>query len=136
MIEEGYASVSSRSIANEVGVTAALVHYYFPTLDDLFLAVFRRRAEEQLERHKRFLESPQPLRALWAFSRERRGTVFLTEFMALANHRKTLRSEIAAYAEQFRQLQLEALATRTRGVRLRHHRRAAGGPTGADRLHR
>src|SRR6476620_4924798 len=112
MIGGGYAAVSSRRVAEEAGVTAALVHYYFATLDDLFLAFFRRRAEEQLERHKRFLDSPQPLRALWTFSIEPKGTVFLTEFMALANHRKTIRREIAAYAEQFRQVQLEALSTR------------------------
>jgi TetR/AcrR family transcriptional regulator len=38
MLEEGYAAVSSRRIAAEVGVTAALIHYYFRTLDDLFIA--------------------------------------------------------------------------------------------------
>ena len=32
--------------------------------------------------------------------------------MALANHRKTIQSEIAAYAEQFRQTQLDALSSR------------------------
>jgi len=110
MLDDGYAAVSSRRIAKEAGVTAALVHYYFGTLDDLFLEVFRRRAEQQLARHARFLESPQPLRAFWNFSSEPIGTAFLMEFMALANHRKTIRSEIADYAERFRQLQLEALA--------------------------
>ena len=46
MRNEGYAAVSSRRVASEAGVTGALVHYYFPTLDDLFLAVFRRGAEK------------------------------------------------------------------------------------------
>ena len=39
MLEDGYAAVSSRSVAAAVGIQAPLVHYYFPTLDDLFVAV-------------------------------------------------------------------------------------------------
>jgi AcrR family transcriptional regulator len=112
MREGGYAAVSSRSVAKAAGVTPALIHYYFPTLDDLFLAVFRRGAEKNLERHARALASPQPLRALWEFSREPAGTVLLTEFMALGNHRKTIRREIAEYAERFRRQQADLLAGR------------------------
>jgi AcrR family transcriptional regulator len=112
MLEGGYAAVSSRRVAKEAGVTPALIHYYFPTLDDLFLAVFRRGAEKNLERHARVLASPQPLRALWEFSLEPAGTALLTEFMALANHRKTIRAEIAEYAERFRRQQADLLASR------------------------
>ncbi|ABW12646.1 transcriptional regulator, TetR family [Parafrankia sp. EAN1pec] len=109
---EGYAAVSSRSVANAAGVTPALIHYYFPTLDDLFVALFRRGAEKNLERQRRLLTSPQPLRALWASSIEPAGTSLLTEFMALANHRKSIRQEIADYARQFRDLQTELLSSR------------------------
>jgi AcrR family transcriptional regulator len=112
MIEDGYAAVSSRRIAREAEVTPALVHYYFPTFDDLFLEVLRRRAKQQLERHERFLSSAQPLRALWSFSREPAGTALLLEFMALANHRKSIRSELAAFAELFRKIELDALSGR------------------------
>ena len=112
MIEDGYAAVSSRRVAKEVGVTPALVHYYFPTLDDLFLEVMRRRGRQQRERLERFLSGPQPLRALWSFSREQAGTALLMEFMALANHRKSIREELAASAEEFRRIELEALSDR------------------------
>ena len=112
MRTEGYAAVSSRRVAGEAGVTGALVHYYFPTLDDLFLELFRRGAERNLERHARALESPQPLRALWQFSLEPGGVVLFTEFMALANHRKTIRREIVSYAKRFRRLQIELLSDR------------------------
>ena len=43
------------------------------------------------------------LRALWAFSTDPAGTAFIMEISALANHRKEIRAEWAAYAEQFRQ---------------------------------
>ena len=46
MLEEGYAAVTSRRVGREAGISSQLVHYYFRTMDDLFLEVFRRRAEE------------------------------------------------------------------------------------------
>jgi AcrR family transcriptional regulator len=109
MVREGYAAVTSRRVAIEAGVTAPLVHYYFPSLDDLFVAVLRRRAEQQLERQARLLATNEPLRGLWAFNTDRRAARFLTELIALANHRKSIRREIAAYAERFRAIELAAL---------------------------
>lgn len=109
MLEKGYAAVSSRKVAARAGLKPQLVHYYFRTMDDLFLALFRRGAELNLERHSRALESEQPLWALWAFNNEPAGTALMMEFMALANHRAAIRSEIASFAEQFRRQQVEAL---------------------------
>ena len=45
LIEEGYAAVTSRRVADRAGLKPQLVHYYFRTMEDLFLAVFHRRAE-------------------------------------------------------------------------------------------
>ncbi|ABW10174.1 MULTISPECIES: TetR/AcrR family transcriptional regulator [Parafrankia] len=110
ILEEGYAAVSSRRVAAKAGIKPALVHYYFRTMDDLFLAVFRRGAEANLERQRRALASPRPLRALWDVDLDSRGTTLMVEFMALANHRKAIRSEIAAYAERFREAELATLS--------------------------
>jgi AcrR family transcriptional regulator len=109
MLAEGYAAVTSRRVASEAGVTPPLVHYYFPTLDDLFIAVLHRRADQELERHARLLASDDPLRALWRFNTNRKGARLLTELMALANHRKSIRGEIAASAERFRAIEIDAL---------------------------
>jgi AcrR family transcriptional regulator len=106
MVEEGYAAVTSRRVAAMAGVKPALVHYYFRTMDDLFLALFRARAEQGLERQARALESDQPLWALWEYSRDPRGTALTMEFIAVANHRKAIRAEIAHSAERFRAEQL------------------------------
>lgn len=111
VLEEGYAAVSSRRVAAAAGVKPALVHYYFRTMDDLFLAVFRRGAEKNLERQARALTSSQPLHALWAVSHEPAGTALMMEFVALANHRKAIRAEIASYADRFRRTQLAALSS-------------------------
>ena len=106
MLEEGYAAVTSRRVAATAGLKPQLVHYYFRTMDDLFLALFRRRADQGLERQARALESEQPLWALWELSRDPAGTALTMEFVALANHRKAIRAEIAASAERFRAEQL------------------------------
>lgn len=120
MVEEGYAAATSRRVAAKAGVNPALVHYYFPTMDDLFLAVFRRGAEANLERQRKALTSETPMRALWEVATEPRGAAMLMEFMALANHRKEIRTELAAYAERYRESQLAALTVimRSRGVDL------------------
>ena len=61
LLEEGYASVTSRRVAEKAGLKPQLVHYYFRTMEDLFLAVFHRRAEEGLAVLTTALQSPQPL---------------------------------------------------------------------------
>jgi AcrR family transcriptional regulator len=110
MLEEGYAAVSSRRVAAGAGLKHQLVHYYFRTMDDLFLALYRRRAEQGLERQARALASDQPLWALWDLSRDSRGTPLTMEFVALANHRKEIRAEFAASAERYRSEQVQGLA--------------------------
>jgi AcrR family transcriptional regulator len=110
MLEEGYAAVTSRRVAAEAGLKPQLVHYYFRTMDDLFLALFRQRAAQGLERQARALASEQPLWALWELSRDSRGTALTMEFTALANHRKAVRAEIASYAERYRAEQLKVIA--------------------------
>ncbi|TCN55973.1 TetR family transcriptional regulator [Rhodococcus sp. SMB37] len=120
MLEEGYAAATSRRVAAKAGVNPALVYYYFPTMDDLFVAVLRRGAEANLERQRNALTSESPIRALWEVATEPRGAALLMEFMALANHRKEIRTEIAAYAERYRESQVAALTVilRARGVDL------------------
>ncbi len=110
LLEEGYAAVTSRRVADRASLKPQLVHYYFRTMEDLFLAVFHRRAEEGLAVLATALQSPQPLWALWRFSTALETTRLMMEFMGLANHRKALRAEIVYFAERFRQEQNRAIA--------------------------
>ena len=109
LLEEGYAAVTSRRVGAAAGLKPQLVHYYFRTMDDLFVEVFRRRAEENLVRFERALAEGVSLRSIWELSADPRGAAFTTEFAALANHRKTIRAEIARYAERYRAAQVEAI---------------------------
>jgi AcrR family transcriptional regulator len=119
MLEEGYAAVTSRRVAAEAGLKPQLVYYYFRTMDDLFLALFRRRAEQGIERQVQALGAPQPLWALWDLSRDSRGTALTMEFIALANHRKAIRAEIASVAERLRVEQVAGLESVLSGYGLR-----------------
>ncbi|BBZ72434.1 TetR/AcrR family transcriptional regulator [Mycobacterium paraseoulense] len=109
MVDEGYAAATSRRVAAQAGVKPALVHYYFPTMDELFLNVFRRGAEAYLERQQQALASDRPLHAFWDTLIEPKDTRLLLEFMGLANHRKEIRAEIAAWFQRWREMQITAL---------------------------
>src|SRR6188472_3336732 len=88
LLQEGYAAVTSRRVAAAAGLKPQLVHYYFRTMDDLFLELFRRRAEENVVRFERAIAQDGSLTNLWQLNKDSRGAVFTLEFMALANHRK------------------------------------------------
>jgi AcrR family transcriptional regulator len=112
MLEEGYAAVSYRRVAAEAGVTAGLVQYYFPTLDDLLVGMLSRHADNNLERLLAELEArkDEPLRVVWENSSNETTAAMAVEFMALANHHKAIRAEIAKVGERSRRVQIEALS--------------------------
>lgn len=110
MIDEGYAAVTSRRVAARAGLKPQLVHYYFRTMDDLFLAMVRRGAERNEARQAKALASDRPLHALWEFSSDPQVTLLSMELSGLANHRKAIGTELGDQAEQFRTRQRESLA--------------------------
>jgi AcrR family transcriptional regulator len=116
MLETGYASVSYRAVAARAGVTPGLVQYYFPTLDEVFVAAIRRRSEQNLEKLAEDLRtrSDRPLHVLWEYSKDESAAALTTEFLALGNHRKSIRAEITEWAERLRRLQAEALEKASR----------------------
>ena len=59
MRDEGYAAVTSRRVAEKAGLKPQLVHYYFRTMDDLFLEIFRRYADQGMAAHRLALASQQ-----------------------------------------------------------------------------
>lgn len=115
MREEGYIAVSARRVAERAGLKPQLVHYYFRTMDDLFLAVFRLVHEQHLEQHALAMASDRPLAALWELNRDSSGTVLTAEFLELANHRPAVREEIVRSAESFRAHQVEILSHKLAG---------------------
>src|SRR4051794_7226275 len=106
MLRDGYAAVTSRRVEAESGLK---LHYHFATLDDLFVAVVRRRGESNVARLADALASPQPLKSWWRLVSEPCGNGLLVELTAAANHRPAMQAEVAAFAREVRRMQLEAL---------------------------
>jgi len=115
--EEGYASVSTRRVASRAGLKPSLVHYYFPTTDDLLVAMSRRGAEESDRMIEQALRSDDPVRALWTFLTDPSRIAMALEFMALANHREAVRAHMAEHCEAMRRREVDAF-TRLLGERL------------------
>jgi TetR/AcrR family transcriptional regulator, regulator of autoinduction and epiphytic fitness len=120
MHDEGYAAATSRRVAARAGVKQALVYYYFPTMDDLFLEVLKAGADTALAQMRAALTDDDPIRALWRINSDPRRTILNTEFIALANHRKMIGAELKAYAERVRDMETAAvtLVLRANGVDL------------------
>jgi AcrR family transcriptional regulator len=111
LLEEGYAAVTSRRVGERAGANAALVYYYFGSMDGLFVALFRRGAERGLERQTAALQSPQPLWALWEVLHDHIDNVRTVEFFALAHHRPAVQTEVVEYSRKYREAQLDVLST-------------------------
>ena len=107
--EEGYASLTSRRVAEYIGVKQRLVYYYFATMDDLIIESFRRLAIRELERLKSSVSSEQPLHAIWDVGINTADSRLVAEFMALAYRNEGLRLEVAKFIEEARDFQVAAI---------------------------
>jgi len=110
MIEEGYAAVTTRHLAAKAGLKPQLVHYYFRSMDELFVAMLHRHTDNAIAQYARALTSGQPLRVLWELHSDKTTVLLMTEFLALANHRKTIAAEIARSTKQLRSIYAEGVA--------------------------
>lgn len=100
MVEEGYSAATSRRVAEKAGLKSQLVHYYFGTMDELFVAVYERSEKEFLQRHLQAVSSENPLRALWDLSVHPKRTRLAQEFIAISARRKSMRKITARVLEQ------------------------------------
>ena len=108
--DEGHAELTSRRIAERIGVKQRLVYYYFHTMDDLIVALFRRSSERDLARLKEVSAAPKPLRELWEICFHSHDARLISEYMALANRIPDLREEVIKFIEESRAIQVEAIS--------------------------
>ena len=118
MKEEGYPAVTTRRLASRMGVSNQLVHYYFRTMDDLFLSLMRRGAERSMSRLLEALTSDDPLWELLKLYSDASAAKLQIEYLALINHRKEISREAIRNSEHLRALEAEALGRILNGSRL------------------
>lgn len=108
--EEGYGALTSRRIAECIGVKQRLIYYYFHTMDDLIVETFRRLAIRDLENLSDAMAKKLSLHEIWEFCIDSTDSRLTSEFIALANRIERLRAEVISYTEKSRQMITEALA--------------------------
>lgn len=107
--DEGHAALTSRRVAEQIGVKQRLIYYYFRTMDDLIVETFRRSSERELKRLRQASEAPAPLREIWEICIHSTDSRLISEFMALANRIEGLAKEVIHFVEESRAIQVEAL---------------------------
>lgn len=108
--DEGYGALTSRAVAERIGVKQRLVYYYFRSMDELIVETFQRMVVREKERLAKALSHERPLREIWDICVKTDDTRLVSEFMALANRIEGLRVEVRGFIEDSRRMQVFALA--------------------------
>ncbi len=109
--EEGHAALTSRRVAERIEVKQRLLYYYFRTMDELVISLFRRMAERELARLNAAATGLRPLRALWDINLNSTDSRLIAEFMALANRIEGLKREVVSFIVAAREIEVDVLST-------------------------
>ena len=108
--EQGYPAVTARNLADKVELSRQIVHYYFHTMDDVFIAVIRKNAERLKGELEKAAASAEPLRALQKLNRNPSRAILAVELHTLANRRPAVKAEVLKAAKEERELQTRILS--------------------------
>lgn len=116
--DEGASAVTARRLAEQVGLGRHIVHYYFGTIDELFVAVMREEGAHSEEMLREAAKTGDALDLLWNSIRD--AASIILELMQLAIRHPLIAKEYKVYTERFRHAMsgiLEIYAS-SRGVTL------------------
>ena len=65
LVSSGYAGISVRRLADEAGANHGLVHYYFGSMEELFLRVLERFTVRLIERQRAMYSTDAPFIEKW-----------------------------------------------------------------------
>jgi AcrR family transcriptional regulator len=108
--DDGYAALSARSVAERAGLKHQLVYYYFPTMDDLLMATYRRHTDRVLARIEAASRESRPLHAIWHVYSNPIDARLNMEFLVMANHSDAIRAATIAIGEESRRVGLDRIA--------------------------
>jgi AcrR family transcriptional regulator len=116
LVEVGYAGITTRRLAEEAGVNHGLVHYYFGSIENLFVRVLERYTTALTARQRAMYATDVPFIEKW-----RQAMRYLVaddvayekiwfELQALAWNRRELRERVAHVNDEWRAVLTEAFA--------------------------
>jgi AcrR family transcriptional regulator len=118
LVEIGYASITTRRLAEEAGVNHGLVHYYFGSMEELFLQVLERFTGRLIDRQRAMYASDLPYVEKWReamryLDRDRPYQKVWWELQAMAWNRPEFRKRVeqvhAAWCDAMREAVADAL---------------------------
>ena len=112
----GYAEITTRILADEAGANAGLIHYYFGSMDHLFVRVLERFTERLIARQRAMYTDPEtPFIEKWRTAMryldvDRDYQKIWYELQAMAWNRPALRDRVARVDGEWRAVLTEAFA--------------------------
>lgn len=116
LISDGYASISTRRVAQEAGVNHGLVHYYFGSMEELLVQVLERFTAGLIARQREMYSADGPFlekwRTAWRFHEEDLAAGYPKvwfELQAMAWNEPRLRERLVAINTEWRAVLHDAL---------------------------
>jgi AcrR family transcriptional regulator len=115
LVEVGFAGITTRKLAEEAGANHGLVHYYFGSMERLYLRVLERFTARLIARQRNLYSSDIPFAEKWRQAMhylvtDREYQKVWLELQALAWNRPDLRSRVALINREWRGVLREAIA--------------------------
>jgi TetR/AcrR family transcriptional regulator len=109
LIEVGYSAVTTRLVSKEAGLNHGLVHYYYGSMEELFLAVLERFTARLIVRQRAMYAADTTFLVKWLEEDLASGypKIWL-ELQAMAWNRPAMRARIAAVHREWITVLMEA----------------------------
>src|SRR5687767_13882691 len=118
LVEVGYSGITARRLAEEAGANLGLVHYYFGSMEELFLQVLERFTERLITRQRAMYAARAPFLDKWReamhyLDQDRPYQKIWWELQAMAWNRPEFQPRVArvlaAWSDAMRDAVAEAL---------------------------
>ena len=121
LAREGFVALSTRRIAEEASVSPSLVHYYFPSVDDLCVQLLERVSRALIRRQRRIFSGPQPFstqinQAFGALRTRRADVKVWVELSMMAVNHPRLKAQMAEIDEEWTSIVRDAYQRQWDGI--------------------
>jgi AcrR family transcriptional regulator len=129
LVSSGYAGISVRRLAEEAGANHGLVHYYFGSMEELFLRVLERFTLRLIERQRAMYSTDAPFIEKWRTAMryldediEAGYPKVWFELQAMAWNHPDMRERVAQVNGEWREVLTDAFTAAAKGYGLDRRR--------------
>src|SRR2546423_89146 len=125
LVEIGYAAITTRKLADEAGGNLGLVHYYFGSMEELFIQVLERFTAQLIARQRAMYAAPGPYIEKWRaamryLDQDRPYQKIWWELQAMAWNRPEFQPRVARVLRAWSDAMREAVAEAVKRYNLEH----------------